>query len=70
MSKDYVWDIIFFYHTDGPKFFLDFSKLENDQTVFHVFPHPVKTLRKVAVIFSHKPLDAFYCSYVVVSTTS
>jgi len=38
MSKDHVWKIIFFFHSNRPKnFFPDSSRLESDQTFFHIF---------------------------------
>jgi len=37
MSKDQFWKINSFFHTKRQKDFPDFSRLDNDQTFFHVF---------------------------------
>jgi len=45
MSKDEVWEIIFFFHTNRTKvFFPDSSSLKNDRTFFPTFLDPGGTL--------------------------
>jgi len=56
MSKDQVWKIICFFHTNRPKTcFPDFSRLENDLNFFHAFEDFVETLlnrRHFVLIFN------------------
>jgi len=45
MSKDQVWKIIFFFHTNKQQ--QNFSRFENDRKIFHNFPCCIGTLEKV-----------------------
>ena len=55
MSKDQDWNITFFFHTNRPKiFFLDISRLENDET----FQDSVGTLCSRPVGHNFLILDA------------